>query len=397
MMRFLPRISDHKYAVIVILTVVNVSIATVLLGYTFIRHSNINISAAAIFGIIFQPAGAEKSILGKYNTRITSVDASSDGSIVAMAYYDSFVPQVLNWKTGKFINVSSDFELRVRDYKKSVIYDISFLNRLKPSQIVTADDEGIVFWNISKPQNNSVRSSKVRIKGLKQDYSDITLSQSGTLAASISFSPPTETNTRLQVWDISRKTIQCSFSNQNLSIDADTELSRDTSIIFLKGGKNLAFFDGVSTLRLLDPQQCKLLQTIQLHFELVDPTIVLKDPTDPLRKTIEFSPDGNHLVLNNNLSIELYDLRKNNSVRFLSKQSDSGESWKSIAVSQDGTMISAGGDQGTIKIWDLRTGSIKQTLKSHQNPIHAMTFSSDNRSLITADGDNLIRVWTLKK
>jgi WD40 repeat protein len=110
--------------------------------------------------------------------------------------------------------------------------------------------------------------------------------------------------------------------------------------------------------------------------------------------SMEFSPDSNHLVVNDNTKIKVYNLRQQNSTKILD-EAKGEESWKCIAVSPDGKLVLGGGDKGTIKIWDLKTGTLTKTFKYHPVPIQALAIDPKTNKLISISADNLIREWKL--
>jgi WD40 repeat protein len=63
-----------------------------------------------------------------------------------------------------------------------------------------------------------------------------------------------------------------------------------------------------------------------------------------------------------------------------------------IGIDRAGTRIATGWSDGTVGIWDPRTGSELLAL-STKAPLRAMTLSPDGRSLVTLSDDHTARVW----
>jgi WD40 repeat protein len=68
---------------------------------------------------------------------------------------------------------------------------------------------------------------------------------------------------------------------------------------------------------------------------------------------------------------------------------------KSIAFSPNGQYLATGSGDRTIKIWDIETGQILQTLTGHLNRVLSVSYSPDGKLLISGSGDETIKLWDL--
>ncbi|HVR35585.1 MAG TPA: protein kinase [Methylomirabilota bacterium] len=66
-----------------------------------------------------------------------------------------------------------------------------------------------------------------------------------------------------------------------------------------------------------------------------------------------------------------------------------------VSFHPDGDRVAAGCGDGTIKIRDLNTGKVVQTLRGHESYVFSVAFSTNRLRLASAGADRTIRVWDL--
>jgi WD40 repeat protein len=68
----------------------------------------------------------------------------------------------------------------------------------------------------------------------------------------------------------------------------------------------------------------------------------------------------------------------------------------SVAFSPDGERLAAAGVDGTVKVWNRKTGKVIQTLeKAHAGFVSSVAFHPDGQQLASAGKDKLVKVWDL--
>jgi eukaryotic-like serine/threonine-protein kinase len=66
---------------------------------------------------------------------------------------------------------------------------------------------------------------------------------------------------------------------------------------------------------------------------------------------------------------------------------------RTLSLSADGTILVSGSDDNTIKIWDMTTGKLRQTLQGHTAPVNSVALSPDGKTLISGSEDRTVKIW----
>ena len=67
----------------------------------------------------------------------------------------------------------------------------------------------------------------------------------------------------------------------------------------------------------------------------------------------------------------------------------------SVALSQDGQTLASGSQDDTIKVWDLTTGKLDDTISAQAGSVRSVTISADDKTLVSGNGDGTIKAWDL--
>ncbi len=64
-----------------------------------------------------------------------------------------------------------------------------------------------------------------------------------------------------------------------------------------------------------------------------------------------------------------------------------------LAFSPDGESLASGSWDNTIKLWEVKTGKLLQTLEGHQDLVLSIAFSFNGLFLVSGSADNTIKLW----
>ncbi len=93
-------------------------------------------------------------------------------------------------------------------------------------------------------------------------------------------------------------------------------------------------------------------------------------------KQIAYSPNGRHLAAAGSAGIWIYDMAIHHEVALLT---ESTGRISGAAFSPDGSTIVSGYNDGSILVWDVKTGKRKQALPTEQEWVSSVAFSPDGK------------------
>ncbi len=103
---------------------------------------------------------------------------------------------------------------------------------------------------------------------------------------------------------------------------------------------------------------------------------------------IQYSPDGQFLVVASGIGIWLYDVTTHQEISLLTAHTRGVDS---LAFSPDGRTLASGSTDAII-LWDRSTGAEKR-LTGHTHWISSLAFSPDGKTLASDSRDGTIRLW----
>lgn len=131
---------------------------------------------------------------------------------------------------------------------------------------------------------------------------------------------------------------------------------------------------------------------------LTDPEMVKSGTYDKpgvaqfdLVQSLAFSPDGQWIAAGGYRTVKLW--KREDGVRKAELPKAEG-AVTAIARSNDGGMLAVAEDNGKIKLIDLLTGAVTRTLAGHEGAVNGVCFSASASQLISGGADKTYRIWT---
>jgi WD40 domain-containing protein len=152
------------------------------------------------------------------------------------------------------------------------------------------------------------------------------------------------------------------------------------AVAFSPDGRYVASGGVDKTVRVFDLNGGNLIKTFDGHNESVT--------------NVAFTSDSRFILSSGDSSIHLWDLQ---SGKEAPRRFDGQHSGRipAMALSPDGRRLATGGDDRTIKIWDVATGKMLHSFAGHTDTVLCVAFSHDGRRLVSGSFDRTVRIWNL--
>ncbi len=109
---------------------------------------------------------------------------------------------------------------------------------------------------------------------------------------------------------------------------------------------------------------------------------------------IALTPDGQTLASGSSNTIKIWNL-KTGELRNNIINAHAGKV-TTLAISPNGQILVSGSSDRTMKVWDIQIGKLIRTITSHDGPVNAVAISPDGQTLASVGSDRLMKLWNIR-
>ncbi len=171
----------------------------------------------------------------------------------------------------------------------------------------------------------------------------------------------------------------------------DTHGREVCGVVFSRDGEQLALASRDGFVKLWD---AKLLDRLGVD-EKKAARLTLRARVAGPGVNVAFSPDGRRLATGGEENtVKIWDVETGGEL--LTLRGHNGDVYTlAFSPDDDGRWIASAGEDSAVKFWDSRTGKLVRSFPGHTSVVTSLAFSPDGRHLVSGSRDHTVKVWDL--
>ncbi len=331
---------------------------------------------------IWDVGTGERKSLSEYPGFVLNVSFSPDGKTLATGIYGGII-HLWDVDTGKHKKKISN--LSTSYYQMHLMHERMHLMHEHELRPFSPDGKKFVFQNTSGTVHLWDADTKQELSLSGMDYS----SKEDQYHTRAIISPDSQTLASWQMYDDMNIRLWDIASGKH-KITLRGHKSRVKTVIFSPDSSMVASWssEGDTTIRLWDVATGRHTRTLTGHTKMVE--------------DVSFSPDGKTLasggldgtirIWNSKTGKQMHAFLENSSGNDLAVQS---ASVTVVIFNADGNVLASGHKNGSIRLWNIETGELTQTLRGHADAVSSITFGPDGKTFASTSKDATARLWDL--
>jgi eukaryotic-like serine/threonine-protein kinase len=172
----------------------------------------------------------------------------------------------------------------------------------------------------------------------------------------------------------------------------DTHSREIRGVVFSRDGEHLALASSDGIVKLWD---AKRLDKERLD-EKKEARLTLRARVAGPGLSVAFSPDGRRLATGGEENtVKIWDVRNGQPLRTL--KGHNGDVYSVAFSPEDGRWVASAGEDSAVKIWESHTGKLVRSFRGHTGVVSSVAFSPDGRRLVSGSRDHTVKVWDLTR
>lgn len=108
-----------------------------------------------------------------------------------------------------------------------------------------------------------------------------------------------------------------------------------------------------------------------------------------------FTPDGKRMIsVHVDGNVLLWDSGPSRELR---RAEPAGTRLRCVSVSPKGRLVAAGGEDGMVRLYDMKNLKPVREFKAHAGPVTTVAFTSESQRLVSGSADSTILVWRIRE